>query len=160
MARIPEAEIERIKREVAVERLAEARGVVLERRGADLVGLCPFHEDREPSLVITPAKNLWHSLGACQAGGSAIDWVMRAEGVSFRHAVELLLADYQPTASSAAAGAVKRSTVVKLPTALERDAGDARRYTPPSTLHCDPGSSSAITRVLGIDAAGGRVGHH
>jgi DNA primase len=125
MARIPEAEIERIKREVAVERLAEARGVVLERRGADLVGLCPFHDDREPSLVVTPGKNLWHCLGACQAGGSAIDWVMRAEGVSFRHAVELLLADYQPSASSAA-GAVKRSTVVKLPTALERDAEDAR----------------------------------
>jgi DNA primase len=125
MARIPEAEIERIKREVAVERLAEARGVVLERRGADLVGLCPFHDDREPSLVVTPAKNLWHCLGACQVGGSAIDWVMRAEGVSFRHAVELLLADYQPSAT-AAAGAVKRSTVVKLPTALERDAEDAR----------------------------------
>jgi DNA primase len=125
MARIPEAEIERLKREVAVERLAEARGVVLERRGADLVGLCPFHEDREPSLVVTPAKNLWHCLGACQAGGSAIDWVMRAEGVSFRHAVELLLADYQPSAT-AAAGAVKRSTVVKLPTPLERDAEDAR----------------------------------
>ena len=51
---------------------------------------CPFHDDREPSLVMTPAKNLWHCLGACQAGGSVIDWVMRAEGVSFRHAVELL----------------------------------------------------------------------
>jgi DNA primase len=126
MARIPEAELERLKAEVAVERLAEARGIVLSRRGADLVGLCPFHEDREPSLVITPAKNLWHCLGACQAGGTAIDWVMRAEGVSFRHAVELLLADYQPSASSAAAAAVKRSTVVKLPTALERDAEDAR----------------------------------
>jgi DNA primase len=93
MARIPDSELERLKREVSVERLAEARGVKLERRGADLHGLCPFHEDREPSLVITPSKNLWHCLGACQAGGSVIDWVMRAEGVSFRHAVELLRAD-------------------------------------------------------------------
>lgn len=123
MARIPEAELERLKAEVAVERLAEARGVVLARRGADLVGLCPFHDDHEPSLVITPAKNLWHCLGACQAGGSAIDWVMRAEGVSFRHAVELLQVDYQPSAS---AGAVKRSTVQKLPTPLARGAEDAR----------------------------------
>jgi DNA primase catalytic core len=125
MARIPEAQLERLKAEVAVERLAEARGIVLARRGADLVGLCPFHDDHEPSLVITPAKNLWHCLGACQAGGSVVDWVMRAEGVSFRHAVELLLADYQPSAI-AAAGAVKRSTVPKLPTALARDAEDAR----------------------------------
>jgi DNA primase len=58
MARIPAAELERLKGEVAVERLAEARGVVLTRKGADLVGLCPFHDDHEPSLVITPAKNL------------------------------------------------------------------------------------------------------
>jgi DNA primase catalytic core len=126
MARIAEAELERLKREVAVERLALARGVVLARKGADLVGLCPFHDDHEPSLVITPAKNLWHCLGACQAGGSVIDWVMRAEGVSFRHAVELLQADYQPSPSSAAAGAVKRSTVAKLPAALARGAEDAR----------------------------------
>ncbi|MGH9267324.1 MAG: CHC2 zinc finger domain-containing protein [Acidimicrobiales bacterium] len=58
MARIPEAEIERLKAEVAVERLAGARGVVLRRHGKDLLGLCPFHDDREPSLVISPAKNL------------------------------------------------------------------------------------------------------
>jgi DNA primase len=55
--------------------------------------LCPFHDDREPSLVVSPKKNLWHCLGACQAGGTVIDWVMKAEGVSFRHAVELLRAD-------------------------------------------------------------------
>ncbi len=40
--------------------------------------------------MVTPGKNLWHCLGACQQGGSVIDWVMRAERVSFRHAVELL----------------------------------------------------------------------
>ena len=93
MARVPEAELERLKAEVSVERLAEARGVTLRRQGADLIGLCPFHEDHEPSLVISPTKNLWHCLGACQSGGSPIDWVMRERGVSFRHAVELLRAD-------------------------------------------------------------------
>jgi hypothetical protein len=124
MARIPAAELERLKGEIAVQRLAEARGVVLTRKGADLVGLCPFHDDHEPSLVITPAKNLWHCLGACQAGGSVVDWVMRAEGVSFRHAVALLQADYQPSAANV--GAVKRSTVQKLPTPLARGAEDAR----------------------------------
>ncbi len=39
MARIPDSELERLKREVSVERLAEARGVKLGRRGADLHGL-------------------------------------------------------------------------------------------------------------------------
>ena len=124
MARIPEAELERLKREVRVERLAEARGVELARHGADLRGLCPFHEDREPSLVITPEKNLWHCLGACQTGGSVVDWVMRAEGVSFRHAAELLRADWAPGAS-ATSRPVKISTTVKLPGVLDAEEDDA-----------------------------------
>jgi DNA primase len=48
MARIPAAEIERLKREVSLERLAEARGVKLQPHGADLLGLCPFHRNCSP----------------------------------------------------------------------------------------------------------------
>ena len=77
MPRIPGADIERLKQTISVARLAEARGIEMKRHGADLLGRCPFHADKTPSLVITPAKNLWHCLGACQAGGTAIDWVMR-----------------------------------------------------------------------------------
>jgi len=60
MARIPEEDIERLKQEVSVQRLVEAQGIVLKRHGADLLGLCPFHDDHEPSLAINPKKNLWH----------------------------------------------------------------------------------------------------
>lgn len=91
--------------------------MTLRRTGADVTGCCPFHEDDSPSLVISPEKNLWHCLGACQAGGSVIDWVMRAEGVSFRHAVELLR-DGMPGA------APKRSTVRKLASPVDRTAAD------------------------------------
>ena len=84
MARIPEEEIERLKSQISLERLAVAKGIQLKKHGENLLGLCPFHDDRETSLVITPSKNLWHCLGACQTGGTVIDWVMRAEGVSFR----------------------------------------------------------------------------
>jgi len=129
MARIPEDEVERLKREVSVQRLAEARGIKLTRHGADLLGKCPFHNDRTPSLVITPKKNLWHCLGACNAGGTPIDWVMRANGVSFRHAVELLRADHLPLArpsieSRRAAQPVKNGTVRMLPPPVEREADD------------------------------------
>jgi DNA primase len=58
MARVPEAEIGRLKREVSVARLVEARGVKLRRHGKDLIGLCPFHDDHEPSLVVSPEKNV------------------------------------------------------------------------------------------------------
>jgi DNA primase len=58
MARIPEEEIGRLKSSVSLQRLAEAKGVVLRKRGDELMGLCPFHEDHSPSLVINPAKNI------------------------------------------------------------------------------------------------------
>ena len=74
MARIPDGDIERMKAEVSLVRLVEASGVALEKRGADHVGRCPFHDDKTPSLVITPAKNLWRCFGACDAGGDAIAW--------------------------------------------------------------------------------------
>ena len=121
MARIPDAELERLKQDIALQRLAEARGIKLKRHGTDLIGLCPFHDDHEPSLVITPDKNLWHCLGACQTGGTVIDWVMKSEGVSFRLAVELLRNDLPLAASTTP---VKRSTVTKLPAPLDHRAED------------------------------------
>ena len=124
MARIPEEEIGRLKREVSLERLAEARGVKLKRHGVDLIGLCPFHDDHNPSLVISPGKNLWNCLGACRAGGTSIDWVMRAEGISFRHAVELLREDHLPLAARSSGKPPRISTVPKLPAPVSRDADD------------------------------------
>ncbi len=123
MARIPDDLLRRIRDEVPLERLAQARGIELKRHGADLIGLCPFHDDREPSLVITPGKNLWHCLGACQAGGSPIDWVMKAEGVSFRHAVEILRTDFFPTSPSLD-GPPKQTTVPQLASPLESETSD------------------------------------
>ena len=123
MARIPEAEVERLKREISVERLAEARGIKLTRSGKELIGLCPFHDDRNPSLNIDPVKNVWHCKGACGEGGDVIEWVMRAEGVSFRHAVELLKREHFPLAAGPIQ-LVKRSTVPKLPPPVARDADD------------------------------------
>jgi DNA primase catalytic core len=149
MARIPEQEIERLKKEISLVRLAEVRGVSLSRSGDNLLGLCPFHDDREPSLVITPDKNLWHCLGACQTGGSVIDWVMRAEGASFRHAVELLRGGaslersrrettavpkhslrrkLEPIARADAAGAEVLERVVAHYHATLRESADAKAY--------------------------------
>jgi DNA primase len=46
MPLIPEAEIERLKREIPVERLARDAGVSLMQHGDELLGLCPFHDDK------------------------------------------------------------------------------------------------------------------
>ncbi|MEW5251565.1 CHC2 zinc finger domain-containing protein, partial [Microbulbifer sp. 2201CG32-9] len=99
MTRLADELIERIKAAVSLVRLVEQSGVELRKQGKDYLGRCPFHDDRTPSLVVSPAKNLWHCLGACGEGGSVIDWVMKTQGVSFRHALELLRNDHLPLAA-------------------------------------------------------------
>lgn len=107
MARIADETIERIKREVPVAERVEAFGIELKPHGADRIGHCPFHADRTPSLVVSPSKNLWHCLGACQTGGSVIDWVMRAEGLSFRDAANKLGGELPGAGASADAAPVQ-----------------------------------------------------
>ena len=127
MPRIPDQDLQRLKEEVSVQRLVEASGVELKKGGKDFTGKCPFHADDTASLVVTPHKNLWHCFG-CQIGGGPIDWVMKARGVSFRHAVELLKEELAGSSSvpSLAADAVpvKRSTVRALPAPVALDADD------------------------------------
>ncbi len=128
MARIPDEEIERLKKEIPIERLMTGFGIELKRTGANLVGRCPFHDDRTPSLIVTPSTNLWRCMGACNVGGSTIDWVMRTRGVSFRHAVELLRADhpalFNATTAAGEARVVRRGSTAKLASPITLDADD------------------------------------
>ncbi|MEI9997623.1 MAG: CHC2 zinc finger domain-containing protein [Rhizomicrobium sp.] len=119
MARIAESELERLKREVSVARLIEESGIALTKRGKDMVGLCPFHQDDTPSLTVTPEKNLFHCFG-CDVGGGPIDWMMKKNGVSFRHAVELL----REGVASITDGPVKQTRVRALPAPVRFDADD------------------------------------
>ena len=90
MARIPEMEIEKLKTETDIISLITGYGVQLKPSGENFIGHCPFHDDKTPSLIVTPSKGLWHCMGACNEGGSVIDWVMKKDRVGFRHAFELL----------------------------------------------------------------------
>jgi DNA primase catalytic core len=85
-------DIERLKRNSSIEALCRSRGIELKKHGSrDLIGKCPFHEDENPSFVVTPEKNLFHCLG-CDAGGSVIDLVMKLDKIDFKEAVQKLLA--------------------------------------------------------------------
>ena len=120
MARIADSELERLKVEVSLVGLVEAKGVALRKHGGDMVGRCPFHDDQGPSFVVSVSKNLWRCHGACQVGGSVVDFVMRAEGVSFRHAVELLR-----HGTPVSDGRVRKAaTVPRLPSPLDQSAED------------------------------------
>ncbi|MBB5206468.1 DNA primase catalytic core [Inhella inkyongensis] len=121
MARIPDTELERLKTDIDVQQLVQQSGVELKKAGKDWLGRCPFHADDTSSLVVTPAKNLWHCFG-CSAAGGPIDWVMRMQGVSFRHAVELLKAG--PSSAAEAGDAPKRSRTRPLPPPVALDADE------------------------------------
>jgi DNA primase len=100
MARIPDGELERLKREASLARLIEGQGIALQSQGKDLACRCPWHEgDDTPSCIVSPKTNLWHCFG-CDAGGSVIDWVMRTHKVSFRHACELLAKEHPALAAA------------------------------------------------------------
>ena len=103
MARIPDNELTRLKSEVSLLRLVEAEGIALKPHGADQIGRCPFHEDKTPSLVITPNTNLYHCFG-CGAAGSVIDWVMKCRNVAFRKAVDMLREDNPSLVASGVLG--------------------------------------------------------
>ena len=127
MARIPDEVIEQLKRETNLVALIERQGHRFKPHGKDQVTRCPFHEDDTPSLVVSPDTNLWHCMGACQAGGSVIDWVMKTEGVSFRHAVELLRGDLSVFSRSIAKqgkAPVKHATKPKLISPIDPDADE------------------------------------
>jgi DNA primase catalytic core len=124
MPRIPESEIERIKKETDLAALVRSRGIELKPHGTgNLAGCCPFHDDHDPSFIVTPGKGLFHCLG-CGAAGNAIQFVQKFDGVSFRHAFELL--NDGPAAFESPPGEVlKKSTVPKLGNPLDPEALDS-----------------------------------
>ena len=65
------------------------RYVSLTRRGRDLWGCCPFHNEKTGSFHVVPDKGFYHCFG-CGAHGNAIDFVMAIEGSSFNQALARL----------------------------------------------------------------------
>ncbi|MDP2674618.1 MAG: CHC2 zinc finger domain-containing protein [Dehalococcoidia bacterium] len=82
-------DIDGIKHRNPIEEVVAGHGVALRRSGTHLMGLCPFHQDEHPSLVVYPETRSFYCFG-CGASGDVIDFVRRAEGLSFVEALERL----------------------------------------------------------------------
>jgi DNA primase catalytic core len=118
------SQIEQLKAEISLPRLVEASGIALTKQGKEYVGLCPFHAEDTPSLKVSAEKNVFHCFG-CGAGGSVIDWTMKKNGVSFRHAVLMLLEGAtQATDAPGTGKPVKQTTVRVLEKPVTLDADD------------------------------------
>jgi len=67
--------------------------VTLKRRGANLIGLCPFHDEKTPSFTVSPSKNLFKCFG-CGKGGGAVQFLMEHDHLSFIEAIRFLAKRY------------------------------------------------------------------
>lgn len=86
--RFPDNFIQEVVDRTDMEELV-GRYVSLKRSGSKLWACCPFHSEKTPSFSVDAGKKLFYCFG-CQAGGSAITFVQKAENLDFAEAVELL----------------------------------------------------------------------
>ena len=84
-------DIDKIRKKVDIVELV-SRYVNLKDSGNSYKGVCPFHEDNDPSLTVDPTKKLWHCFG-CGAGGDVFNFLMKIENLSFPDAVRELAAE-------------------------------------------------------------------
>lgn len=67
--------------------------VTLRRRGANMIGLCPFHNEKTPSFSVSPAKGIFKCFG-CGKGGNSVHFIMEHEQISYYEALKFLASKY------------------------------------------------------------------
>lgn len=90
---ITQATVEKILDAVRIEDVV-GDFVNLRKRGVNLLGLCPFHQEKTPSFNVTPARNIFKCFG-CGKGGDAIAFLREHEGFSYPEALRYLAAKYK-----------------------------------------------------------------
>ncbi|MCS6934704.1 MAG: DNA primase [Chitinophagales bacterium] len=84
--------IRRIQDEARVEDIV-GEFVTLKKRGANLVGLCPFHNEKTPSFYVSPAKNIYKCFGCSKAGGP-VQFLMDYQQMSYPEALRYIAKKY------------------------------------------------------------------
>src|SRR3989337_2891878 len=84
-----------IERILSVTNVEEVVGdfVTLKKRGANLLGLCPFHNEKSPSFTVSPAKGIYKCFG-CGKAGNSVNFIMEVEGTSYVEALKYLAKKY------------------------------------------------------------------
>jgi DNA primase len=89
---IPQFTIARIMDEARIEEVV-GDFVVLKRKGANLWGNCPFHNEKTPSFSVSPAKNIFKCFG-CGKGGDSVKFLMESQQLSYVEALRFLAKKY------------------------------------------------------------------
>ena len=80
--------VRKIKDALAIEEIV-GESVRLTKKGRNFSGLCPFHDEKTPSFIVSPERGTWHCFG-CGKGGDVFGFVMQKEGMTFPEALEYL----------------------------------------------------------------------
>lgn len=92
---IPRETIDRIFEAAKIEDVV-GRHVTLKKRGANLLGLCPFHHEKTGSFTVSPSKGIFKCFG-CGKAGNAVGFVMEIEQCSYVEAIKQLAQQYHIT---------------------------------------------------------------
>src|SRR4051794_3802150 len=86
---------ETVDRIFDIARIEEVVGdfVQLKKRGVNLLGLCPFHNEKTPSFNVNPVRNIYKCFG-CGKGGNAVNFIMEHEHYSYPEALRFLEKKY------------------------------------------------------------------
>lgn len=84
--------------------------VKLEKKGANFSGLCPFHNEKTPSFVVSPARGIYKCFG-CGKAGNAVNFVMEHEHYSYPEALKYLAAKYSITIEERKATPEQKKTI-------------------------------------------------
>jgi len=95
-------QIEEVRRKIDIVGLI-SEAVALKKAGRNFKGLCPFHEEKTPSFIVSSERQIFKCFG-CQTGGDCYGWLMKREGMEFGEALRFLaqkagveLKDFRPS---------------------------------------------------------------